>query len=71
MSQLRITPKFDGPGYIVELDGVDISQRLSGISIDVTGRSRKPTAVLIYACDSVTFAGDADEVIHVCPMETS
>lgn len=36
MTHFRFASKDSGPGYVVELDGVDIAHHLSGLSIEAT-----------------------------------
>jgi len=66
MNHLKIEQKDTG-GYSVSLDGVEISERLAGVSVELHA-ARPAAAALIYKCHPQSMDADA-EITHYCPEE--
>ena len=64
MTHFRFASKDSGPGYVVELDGVDIAHHLSGLSIEAT-----PTGVdvTLHAQGNLDLDVDVDAKVTVEP----
>jgi len=66
MNHLKIERLGKG-NYSIELDGVDISDNLRGLSFGIH-RNQDPIVRFEYACHQVE-VDDQVDVIHYCPEE--
>ena len=62
MTHFRFASKDSGPGYVVELDGVDIAHHLAGLSIEAT-----PNGVDVTLHAQGNFDLDVDAKVTVEP----
>ena len=62
MTHFRFASKDSGPGYVVELDGVDIAHHLSGLSIEATP---KGVDVTLHAQGDFDLDVDVDAKVTV------
>jgi hypothetical protein len=70
VTQARIYRKDTG-GYAIELDGIDIADRLKGVSFALDRTNMlQPVLRLDYQCYTITVDGEI-ETHHLCPLETT
>ena len=67
MSDIRLRIGPPGPDNLIEIDGVNVADRIRGLTFQAD-RHSVPTLTLEYVCiGTADISGDA-QVIHNCPL---